>query len=190
IYKLMVKIPSLFITTNYDKHFSDLFVSDRVVFNELDMDPYLIDNEKLYHIHGHIDDQEEIVLTLPKYMGRYNNDTFQEFLSLLFGTKTILFIGYGLSEFEVLDFLFTKNKTKVKNTHFILMPYYEGNEDIVDFDQHYFNELGIKIIPYKKDELGYDQLYAILDEWSELIKSKTSYLTKSAKFIDEVVGSK
>ena len=156
-----------------------------------DFNPSGIDRTKLYHIHGLIPHRTSLVFTVPKYIQRYTDNPFRKFLETIFNEYVVLFVGYGLSEFELLDFLITKfdsnNGRYLK--HFILMPYFTGNENSLVLDQHYYNSMGISVLGYERDELGYGQLYEVIKRWSSEISQTSNYLYDSLKEIDEIIDN-
>ncbi len=189
IYQELIRIPALYITTNFDKHFDEWFHADRIVSKDEGFKQDLLSNEKLYHIHGSIKNHKTLVLTVHEYFERYNPNNFQRFLKRIFLDKVILFVGYGMAEFEILDFLMTKAETERKKERFILLPYYKGHEDILAFDEYYFEEMGVTIVPYESDEKGYEQLYDVIKSWNGKIQHVSPYSYKKMKNIDEVVDS-
>jgi len=191
VYRELAHVPALFITTNVDRHFDEFFLKERVVFKIEDFDPLKIDRDKLYHIHGSLKDTSSLVFTVPQYLWRYNNPTFQAFLETIFTENVVLFIGYGMDEFELLDFLIRKfdSKPRKELKHFILTPYYKGEEDVLEFDSFYFNSMGIRVIGFEKDEIGYGQLYNVLRHWKDEIKQTSDFLHEDAREIDEVVDN-
>lgn len=191
IYRELAHIPALFITTNADRHFDEFFLPERIVYKIRDFDPLKIDRDKLYHIHGSLEDTNSLVFTVPQYLLRYNDPTFNRFLETIFAENLVLFIGYGMDEFELLDFLIRKfdPKSERELKHFILTPYYKGEEDVLGFDSFYFNSMGIRIIGFEKDEIGHNQLYDVLRYWTEEIKQTSDFLHEDAREIDEVVDN-
>jgi hypothetical protein len=189
VYAELIRIPALFLTTNFDRLFDEKFNADRVVYKTIEFKYDLISEEKLYHIHGSINDHSTLVLTVTQYLDRYNSEDFQAFLRTIFAEKVVLFIGYGLSEFELLDFLIGKfGSREVKNPRFLLHPYYKGDERILEFDREYFRNLGISVIGYEYDENGYEQLYHVLKSWNKEISRVSAHSHEVIKAIDEVVG--
>jgi len=190
IYDELNHIPALFITTNFDEHFDEKFHPDRIVLKEEGFRYDLISPEKLYHIHGSVRDYSTLVLTVPDYLERYNSDDFRQFLRTVFSERAVLFIGYGMAEFELLDFLIGKYDVGNKKARFILHPYFRGYEDIVRFDQFYYRGLGVRIIPYEYDEKGYTQLYDVIRFWNETIDRVSAYPYEKMKEIDKIVGGR
>jgi len=108
VYDDILKLGGPFITTNADTHFDRLFNPPNVLYKETDFDPERIDRTNLYKIHGSLIDTDSLVFTVSQYFQRYRNSTFQEFLEKIFKDYVVLFLGYGMAEFELLDFLFGK----------------------------------------------------------------------------------
>jgi hypothetical protein len=120
-----------------------------------------------------------LILTVKEYLDRYSKDAdFHLFLREIFTHNVILFIGYGFNEYEVLDFLVTKSGISVPELpkHFILRPYYSGEETLLEFEEHYFAQLGVRVIPFNKDELGHVQLFYIIQKWRTEINQTTQFL--------------
>ncbi|WAC04298.1 MAG: SIR2 family protein [Methanoregula sp.] len=178
IYNELDGLRGLFITTNIDAHFDKKFHPSRILIHKEDFDPSTLDESKLYHIHGSISDWSTVVITVKDYFERYNDEKFKIFLQKIFDEKTILFIGYGLNEFEVLDFLITKSGIPVSKEpkHFILLPYYRGEDNILEFEEQYFRQMGISVIPYMKDEKGYGQLFDVIKKWNQEIILQSRFL--------------
>jgi hypothetical protein len=108
----------------------------------------------------------------------------------------VLFVGYGMSEFELIDFLIHKTNSTSKITeselelrHFILLPYYRDEINIRDFHQHYYKHLGIKTLGYQKDYRGYAQLYEVIKDWNKQIEKTTNILPEDFQEIDNFVDN-
>lgn len=169
IYTELYGLRGLFITTNIDTHFDDRFDSSNIICRKEEIREDNIDKSKLYHIHGSIVDRDSVVLTVKNYFDRYSDHEFMSFLRKIFDEKVILFIGYGLSEFEVLDFLFTKSQDSLpgRKKHFILLPYRENEDTKLQFDTYYYSELGIDVIPYLDSNRDYKPLFNVIKKWNQ-----------------------
>jgi len=191
IYDELYYLRGLFITTNADEHFDSKFELRRIIYREGGFNSSNIDRNKLYHIHGSIKDRSSLIFTTPQYIKRYNNKKFREFLEIIFKEYTVLFVGYGMAEFELLDFLVTKfdSKEEKELRHFILLPFYNGEENILQFEQYYYNSMGIKVIPYEKDEKGYAQLYEVLKNWNTEINQLSTYLYDTYEEVEQVANN-
>jgi len=191
IYDELYHLRGLFITTNADEYFDIEFEPTHIVYREGDFNPLNINRNKLYHIHGSIEYKDSLVFTVPQYIKRYNNKTFKKFLETIFDKYTVLFVGYGMAEFELLDFLITKFKSQQGRElrHFILLPFYRGEENILEFEQSYYNSMGIQVIPYEKDEKGYGQLYDVIKSWNSEINQLSTYLYDTYKEIEDAANN-
>ncbi|MBI4679854.1 MAG: SIR2 family protein [Nitrospirae bacterium] len=182
IYDDIFRFGGPFITTNADIHFDRLFRSD-VYYMLSDFIQDNIASRTLFHIHGSITNKKSLVFRVSDYFERYNNKVFQEFLNHIFSTYSVLFLGYGLTEFEVLDYIL-KDK---RGSHFLLKGYYTGEEKFFGYEQKYYNDLNVTVVPFNKDKKGYGQLHDVVKEWTDEIKQVTGYLSKAMKEIDDAV---
>jgi hypothetical protein len=153
IYDDIVKLRGLFITTNADTHFDRLFNPPNVLYRVSDFREDRLDNTNLYHIHGSIRDRASLIFTVPAYIQRYTADPeFSRFLGRVFREYTVLFLGYGVAEFEILDFILRNNPRNpaLAPRHFMLSPFYSGEDNILGYEQTYYNDLGINILGMRK----------------------------------------
>ena len=190
IYEELYRFRALFVTTNMDTHFDQMFTERSIAYRSVhfafDADRG-VDHTRLYHLHGTITDSESLVLTVADYFRRYQDENVVSFLKHLFSTYRVLFVGYGLSEFEILDFVINRYSAREPRElrHFYLMPLYAGEENILEFEQSYLGDLGINVLPFRKDERGYDQLFEVIREWQREINLVSSYLYDSLPRVEE-----
>jgi len=220
IYELIYSWNAIYVTTNFDDELDKVTKkpskkevtienynssSDPLSLENPDekiiTDPEQILIAQLYtpgtviHLHGSLDSKN--ILTISDYLFHYQNEKIQSFLNHLFTRFTVLFIGYGLEEYELLEFLVYKSqihtsdysKSKEKEIkHYLLYPVFSWEKAMLEFHTLYYRELNIELIPYEKDKKGYQQLYEIIKKWTLKIKNYTRpprYLDKF-KLIDEV----
>ncbi len=197
IYRELVRLPAVFVTTNADTHFGcdPYFRSERILYTPASFDPSRIEPRKLYQIHGVKTDRKSLVFTVDQYITQYNNPDFVRFMKCLFSQYVILFMGYGLGEFELLDFLFTKYGESrraddaLETRHFALLPYFRDDVNILGFDQSYYGRLRIKVLGYQKDVDGYEQLYYVVKEWNKEILQVSPFLPQTLAKIDQFIAS-
>lgn len=188
IYDDIHKLRGLFITTNADTHFDRLFNTPNILYQHNDFKDDNLDKTNLYHIHGSVLDRSSLIFTVPSYLQRYRKNDFRDFLKKIFNEYTVLFLGYGVSEFEILDFILRDSKNpSLAPRHFMLSPFYKGEENILGYEQTYYNDLDIKVLGYEKDAKGYGQLAEVLKRWNEEINQVTGFLHKAAQLIDEAI---
>ncbi len=186
IYKELVKFRALFITTNLDEYFDKHLLSKRIACLPVEFVRKL-DRNKLYKIHGTISNKKSHVCTVPQYLNQYNDENLIKFLRGIFAEYIILFIGYGMEEFELLDFIFMKydGKKNKELKHYILQRIKSNDE--IDLYKAYYNQFGISVIPYIVDNTNNNQLYHIIQNWAAEIKEKSDYLNDSYKRIKEII---
>jgi hypothetical protein len=131
------------------------------------------------------------IVTIVDYMTHYEPGGGPAvFLEEVFKSYTVLFLGYGLEEYEILEFIISKShprKNELK--HFMLYPIFRNEVNLLAFQRKYYADLGIQLIPYPKDENGYEQLAVVITEWSKQIGpvSRPQGFFERTKLIDEVV---
>jgi len=62
------------------------------------------------HLHGCISNPKTMVFTTEKYLEHYNHSKVQRLLGNLFKRKTVVFLGYGLEESEILEHILRVHK--------------------------------------------------------------------------------
>ena len=187
---------SFTLTTNADLILDDCYSEKSSIYFDNDsIQEWKSPNEQklaLVHIHGSIHKNESMVFTTSDYLNRYKNPDFNSYLSNIFdGDNTILFIGYGLSEFEILDYMILKaNDNIISNKWYVLEGYYEYQDIIVEANNKYYESLGITQIPYSLEEKGYNQLAFLLDAWRNQILEVTNKYSKTLKRTKEILNNK
>jgi hypothetical protein len=187
IYSLLNRFEALYVTTNADQHFDSFFALNNLIYTfPLGLQ---INKGKLYHLHGMEQYPDSLVFTVDQYLDRYNSEDFVSFLNNLFMNFTVVFIGYGLDEYEVLDHLFesAKYKNSAELKHFFLKAYFSYEKYLLRADQLYFNRMGVNVIGYEKDENGYAELYNILRDWEKETRLSTSLLIDRCDEIEEKI---
>ena len=190
IYDRLWKFGGAFITTNADICFHNNFISENILRWPEEFKAEGIKRRRLYHIHGCVDSPKSLVFTKNRYLVRYSrkDKPFSEFIDEVFSRKTpILFIGYGLKEFELLSLLMDSDAQDKEYNRFALMPYYKHDQHLLKFDRIYFKNLGINILEYYIDEKGYDELYEVIKKWSDEIAVTTTLAHVDHQLIDSVV---
>ena len=191
IYAKITRLKCIFLTTNADmhleKHMKDLFTTDCSIET--------IDNQKspfLYYLHGRLGDNTEadrktLVFTVDRYLERYNDNNYIEFLRHIFNKYTVLFLGYGLNEFELMDHLFTKVQPIAPQKHYILEGFCSNMDALREAKMNYYNELGIQMLVYCQDKDGYEAQNRIIDKWVEQLLSRTYYKADVRNELDDIM---
>jgi hypothetical protein len=127
--------------------------------------PGLLDGKNtVIHLHGSVDDPRNMIVTTQDYLHHYRNDRRRAdgasenrvltFLEALFERKNVLFIGYGLEELEVLEYVVLKARSDATTTtsaprHFMLQGFFSYQEDLVRNLSSYYRQSGIELIPFR-----------------------------------------
>lgn len=192
IYEKLFKLRGIYLTTNIDTHFDRHFEKSKIFSYPSQLSYDRIKPFSLFHLHGTMDDFSTVIFSVQEYISHYNKENIKEFLKYIFTEFTVLFVGYSLSEREILDYLLLKgnpvyeSEEKQKKTrHFILLPLFGAEKNLLRFEKEYFSELNVSVVPYAIDEKGYDQLYDVIESWESYINRKTSFVPKSFGFIEQ-----
>jgi hypothetical protein len=142
-------------------------------------------------------DPQNLVLTTQDYISHYLNDRFAgdaatenrvlTFLEHLFDETTVLFIGYGLEELEILEYVVRKarrQRTSEQPTearHFVLQGFFSHETQLFEaLRSYYLRECSIQLIPFSRDERDHDQLIEVLEAFArEMPVSKPMVLEQA-----------
>ncbi|WP_235713404.1 SIR2 family protein [Bacillus mycoides] len=210
VYSKLYSMNAIYITTNYDEcldHVAERVVSieslkedvdgntdNRVIYKQSDLLEEKLKNGNVIHIHGSVKEEMGMIVTLNDYLKYYGSDSkekqLSDFLRTVFNTKyVVLFMGYGLEEYEILEYMLSKNISP-QNTkkHYMLYASYKDEYKMIDLLNKYYNNFGVELIPYDKGKKGYEQLIPIIDEWSKVLSntSKEADFMKKIEIIDEI----
>jgi hypothetical protein len=186
VYGRLGTLSTTFVTTNYD-NFLD---GGRDVFHEphrLTIENLLVQNS-VFHIHGSVLDPDNMVRTTDEYLRRYasheptqgasGENPFLTFLRKLFELRTVLFIGYSLSELEILEYVLQKSasvssKREAEPRHFIIQGFFSHELPLARSLNGYFARFGVTLIPFSRDERDWDQLENVVDALASALPSGT-----------------
>jgi SIR2-like domain len=148
----------------------------------------------VFHIHGSVHDRESMILTTVDYLDHYSShridgdsnreNPFLTFLQTLFQLKNVLFIGYGLNELEILEYIVQKGFEKIPKSneapkHYMLHGFFSHELGLARSLESYFQQFGIGLIPFRRDEQDWMQLVEVIDYFAREIPPRpTLALTK------------
>ncbi len=189
IYGELYRLRAVFVTTNADEIFDGLFNRSAVVYKPQDIPDKALDPTKLYHLHGTIRDRASLVFRVDEYITHYRKEQVQAFLQRLFSDYTILFVGYGLAELQLLEYVIMNNRKDDGSVrHFYLLPMYKGEENLLEFEKAYFRRLGIEVVAYDITADGYGQLYNVMKAWQTELNRTSLFLASTFEFIESVAA--
>ena len=217
VYENLYSWKAIYITTNFDECFDKVAQEKRppnittespqsVPQSKIESElPSKIVNQKrellisnlnqgsILHLHGSISDEEHLIVTTFDYLKHYEftqDNPIPVLLDKVFNEYTVLFVGYGLEEYEILEYLISKARpTKEVLQHYMLYPMFIEEENLFEFQYKYYAKLRICLIPYPIGENGYEQLSKVIEDWAKVIGlvAKPQGFYDKVKIIDEVI---
>ena len=136
-----------------------------------------IGRKTILHLHGCITDKRNLIFTEKQYAKNYLQAAKlgKTLTQIIKSDNTVLFIGYSLSEFELLKYFIDPKDVGEKTRLYKLDGYYRSQEQTkLVLDKAYYKALGIELLPYFMDKKGYDALLDVLNSWISQIESQTS----------------
>jgi hypothetical protein len=100
----------------------------------------------------------------------------------------VLFVGYGLEEEEILEYVTQKSQASLKLDaqeikHFWLYPHLGFQEArFRHLSNYYRNHCNVRLEKFSIDRAGYIQLADVIAEWTEVLRSKV----RAPEFLDKV----
>lgn len=192
------KYSKTFITTNYDEELDSLFPTSlqtdtengsnisvsppQLIYKFSEIDVGCLDRENaVIHIHGSVNDRNSMVLTTSDYLERYyghvmegrdfRENLYLTFLRELFKSRNVLFIGYGLNELEVLEYIIQKGIKKLEQKtppqqesprHYVIQGFFNHELELAKSLENYFLSFGIELIPFSRDDDDLDHLLEVI----------------------------
>lgn len=192
LYELLKSLRPVFVTTNYDKWLDEagpeelaieppLAIESEPVKGPTKRTKYylrehltsdlLTERGAVIHLHGTYTAPDSMVVSLKDYIAHYSDVRVQAFLSEMFRNYTVLFVGYGLAELEVLDHIVRSNESlksgAVEERHFLLYAHRSTESVQTELMKRFFrDQCGVQVIPYCIDSKGYQELVEVLKAWS------------------------
>lgn len=202
IYKAINDIGCTCVTTNYDELLSPRYLETASgsttarpvvrIIEKADLFARRLDEPAVVaHIHGAISKPGTMIVTTRDYLTHYDDKNVQHFLGELFDRKTVLFLGYGLEEAEVLEHILRRGSaTTTRNRRrFALQGFFRSQEPLYQrLHQYYHESFGVHLIGFIRDFADYRQQEAILSTWSTRIKINKPALADDVARINKVLG--
>jgi hypothetical protein len=206
IYRHILKLyqySTTVVTTNYDEELdkpqpsadidgeevsaSENMAVPRPVYNlhELTIKAMDIPNAVI-HIHGSVQDRNSMLLTTTDYLNRYyghqfHGGKFEEnpyltFMKYLFANRNVLFIGYGLSELEILEYILQKGLHQSQSLqqadieeprHYLIQGFFTHELELARSLERYFLSFGIGLLPFSRNEQDWNGLIDVIGKFAE-----------------------
>lgn len=208
IYRLILQLKArAYITTNIDAgifQFNPVVTGQKIFnctslgFKDVVTNQNIIKDGNIIFLHGRGDEQSirETIFSVDQYIEHYRKEYINKFLKeQVFNNKNvILFIGYGINEWEILEYLvlnageeISQKIPKKSPNRYVLAPIFSSEIIKSELDKMYFRIFYIQTLPYFIDNQGYDKLFEVL---KNLNKNISNYKPKTSEMfnkIDEIV---
>jgi SIR2-like domain len=221
----LCKLGKTFVTTNYDEWLDEEIGmpivavgatsnptmsgganARRIIHKVHDLTPANLNQPNtVIHLHGSLVDPGGMILTTQHYVRHYANDRLSgsadkenrvlTFLEHLFQQKTVLFVGYGLEELEILEYVILKARRRPgaesqEAKHYLLQGFYSHEHELMrSLARYYLEECGIQLIPYLRDHKDWDQILDVLEEFARTVPaSNPLYLQEFMEMRDLLSG--
>lgn len=105
----------------------------------------------------------------------------------------MLFIGYGLSELEIPEYVIQKGLEKRPKTdesfrHYILQGFFSHELGLAKNLEKYYSRFGIGLIPFQRDEHNYEQLIEVIDYLTQEIPPGRLLATRKLLDMEELLS--
>ena len=200
IYSILNDIGCACVTTNYDELLtpkikksgdgSTASVAVTRVSDRSRLYPNLLDTPgTVIHLHGAIGNPDTMIITTKDYLEHYDDENIQTFLHSLFGKKTIVFLGYGLNEMEILEHILRRGSATEteERKRFMLQGFFENQQSLYEkLSLYYERSFGVHLLGFPRDYEDYRCQVRILENWSRKLNVRQPSLGHDADLIDEV----
>ena len=114
------------------------------------------------------------------------------FLEFLFKEKTVLFLGYGLEELEILEYVVMKARATLgpkmnEARHYLLQGFFSFEAATCRSLKDYFlQECGIQLIPFSRDEKDWKQLIDVLGVFAKALPKNDEVIVQQLAEMEEL----
>lgn len=194
IYKSINEFGCTFVTTNYDKLIEPELSQGQAenewrYFHRHDLLSANLDQKgAVIHLHGCVDEPGSMVITTTDYLNHYSSGEVPEFLKKLFLNKTVLFLGYGLEETEILEYVLkSSNQAGSAETKlFISQGFFSAEQLLFDkLSKYYRKSFNAKLIGFLKDHENFEQQTSIIERWVNLLDFGGASLAEQLAGLDD-----
>jgi hypothetical protein len=201
IYDYLNSIGAVYVTTNYDHELmpitpeSDpdkLKESVKRISLPRDFNTVLLKNPgTVIHLHGDMLNPKSMVVTTRDYLQHYDHVNVISFLGKLFDEYTVLFIGYGLEEADILEHVLRRGGVRQEENatrRYSLQGFFNSEQPLYEkLIDYYDRSFGVELVGFTRDNRDYAQLEKIIKDWADEIDVRPPPATDDIADIDRVV---
>jgi hypothetical protein len=207
IYNLLLSLEAkAYITTNVGKELIEFLPSltrtriynctNQEQLRLVDQDPAVLSNGNIFYLHGNIDNLAEAIFCIDKYINHYDRGSLvPAFLKRIFSLQhTVLFVGYSLSELEILEHLIRKSSSDTQlqtiSSNFVLVPVKRKEYLKERLNEDYYHYFDLSVQPYDVGQgrpEDYKRLEDVISEIHKRIDPHKPKVLDVFNQIDEVL---
>lgn len=223
LYENLSKLGKTFVTTNYDEWLDSAIGAPTITsqsdplpataglpdkptafYKVTDLTAFNLNRSNtVLHLHGSLRDPNSMILTTRHYVHHYRNDRrtpdspeenyVLTFLEHLFTHKNVLFVGYGLEELEILEYVIGKARPQGDAAHreirhYLLQGFFSHEYEVMRNLVPYYRESGIELIPFLRDQKNWDQLIDVLGEFARQAPASEPMKLEEFREMGELLG--
>jgi len=128
------------------------------------------------------------VITTKDYLSHYASEEIPAFLDHLFENKVVLFLGYGLEEIEILEYILkgSTHSRAAEKRLFILQGFFNAEMSLFEkLKKYYEQSFQAELIGFPKDYFEYEQQTEIIKKWSEELSFNSMELVDELRLMEE-----
>lgn len=182
IYDHLNSIGAVYVTTNYDNELvpnpdtnpNKLKESVERISSPADFSTSLLKNPgTVIHLHGDKGNPKSMIVTTKDYLQHYDHKNVISFLKKLFEEYTVLFVGYGLEEDEILEHILRRGGVRQEQKEarrYSLQGFFNSEQALYEkLIDYYDKSFGVELVGFTRDYRDYAELEKIIGEWVEKI---------------------
>lgn len=196
------KLGCAFVTTNYDDMLSPIINSKDNATTQVNVNRIFRPEEFLsnrlgepctvFYLHGCLkEDPNHLVVTTRQYLERYDIPSIGVFLDEMFKYHTILFIGYGLEETEILEHILRRGNARGEDERrrFMLQGFYQYQNGLYKLLSEYYRySFGVHLCGYILDKMEHLQLENVMQDWTPQLDIRPPSSVDDLQYIKEVLS--
>lgn len=202
IYKTINDIGCSCVTTNYDELLAPRYMQamdgsqtpvtpHRVAEREKFFARLLDEPGTVVHLHGCITKPQTMIVTTKDYLEHYDHENVQNFLGELFARKTVVFLGYGLEEAEILEHILRRGRVSQTQElkRFAIQGFFRSQQPLYEKLHNYYEKsFGVQLLGFIRDHEDYVGLENTVKAWAEQLEIHKPPLATDAEFLNEVLS--
>ena len=155
-----------------------------------DIYPYLLDElGTIIHLHGCMIEANTMIVTTKDYLEHYKDPQIINFLEYLFKKKTVVFLGYGLEEDEILERLLRRGRAQKNGNikHFNIKDFFSWETHLYESLGRYYEEsFGITLRGFTRDDEDRRAIESVIKDWEKQMDIQPPSLYEDIKIINKM----